>query len=77
MNRGGRLAMVRVVLIADPVYFMIPLDLLKWFFEALDKKRTRFLWKGQKKANWGKERVQRPIEYGVLEFITLTYLAVL
>jgi hypothetical protein len=71
MNRAGRLVMVKVVLTAVPIYHLITLDLPKWFFKAIDKRRHGFLWKGHDKVNgcnclvaW--EKVQRPVEYGGL-----------
>ena len=71
MNRAGRLVMVRVVLTAAPIYLLTAMDMPKWFFKAIDKKRRGFLWKGQEQANGGHclvawEKVQRPIEYGGL-----------
>lgn len=82
MNKPGRLVLVRVVLSAALVYHLIAMNLPKWFFKAIDKKRRGFLWKGCEQANGGNclvawEKVQRPIEYGVWGFITLSYLAVL
>jgi len=51
MNRAGRLVMVRVVLTAAPIYLLTAMDMPKWFFKAIDKKRRGFLWKGQEQAN--------------------------
>ena len=37
MNRASRLIMVRVVMIAAPIYLMIAFDLPKWVIKAVDK----------------------------------------
>lgn len=37
----------RVVLTASPIYLLIAIDLPKWVFKAVDKRRRGFLWKGQ------------------------------
>jgi hypothetical protein len=52
-NKVGRLVLVKVVLTATPIYHLIALDLPKWFFKAIDKKRRGFLWKGHDRANGG------------------------
>jgi len=71
MNRAGRLVMVKVVLTTAPIYHLIAMDLPKWFFKAINKKRRGFLWKGHDQANGGNclvawEKVQRPLKYGGL-----------
>ena len=53
MNKVGRLVMVKVVLTAAPIYLLIAMDLPKWFFKAIDKRRRGFLWKGHVQANGG------------------------
>jgi hypothetical protein len=77
MNKAGRLVLVKVVLTAAPIYHIIALNLPKWFFKAIDKKRRGFLWKGHDRANGGNcqvawEKVQRPLEYGGLGIHNLT-----
>jgi hypothetical protein len=42
--------LVKVVLTVAPIYHLIALDLPKWFFKAIDKKRRGFLWKGHDRA---------------------------
>lgn len=71
--------MVKVVLTAAPIYLLIAMDLPKWFFKAIDKRRRGFLWKGHEQANGGNcllawEKVQRPLEYGGLGIHNLEFL---
>jgi hypothetical protein len=35
---------------ATPIQQMLALNLPKWFFKAVDKRRRGFLWKGQEQA---------------------------
>jgi hypothetical protein len=51
LSRAGRLVMVKTVLSSVPIYLMLALELPKWVFKALDRKRRGFLWKGQGETN--------------------------
>jgi mannosylglycoprotein endo-beta-mannosidase len=76
MNKAGRLITVKVVLSAIPIYRLIALDLRKWVFKAVDKRRRGFLWKGQEQANGGNylvawSKVQQPLQHGGLGILNL------
>ncbi|WVZ76691.1 hypothetical protein U9M48_024644, partial [Paspalum notatum var. saurae] len=71
LNEAGRLAIVKSVLSAVPIYLMIAMDLPKWVIKSIDKKRRSFLCKGHGQAHGGNclvswTRVQRPLMYGGL-----------
>jgi hypothetical protein len=53
LSRAGRLVMVKTVLSSVPIYLMLALELPKWVFKAIGKRRRGFLWKGQGDAKGG------------------------
>jgi hypothetical protein len=75
-SRASRLVMVKTVLSSVPIYLMLALELPKWVFKAIDKRRRCFLWKGQGDAYGGNflvswEAIQRPLKYGGLAILNL------
>jgi hypothetical protein len=76
LNQASRLVMVKTVLSSVPIYLMLALELPKRGFNAIDKKRRGFHWKGQGDANGGNclvswEAVQQPLKYGGLGILNL------
>jgi hypothetical protein len=53
LSRAGHLVLVKAVLSSVPIYIMLALELPKWVFKAIDKRRRDFLWKEQGDANGG------------------------
>lgn len=71
LSKVGRLVVVKSVMSATPIHQMLVLNLPKWFFKAVHKRRRGFLWKGQEQAKGGNclvswAKVQRPYMFGSL-----------
>jgi hypothetical protein len=48
LNLSGRIALIKIVLSAIPVYLLIALIVHKRVIKAIDRIRSNFLWKGRK-----------------------------
>jgi hypothetical protein len=71
MNKAGRAALARFVLLAMPIYRLIAINVPKWFIRLVNKIRRGFVWKGRENANGGCcivawDKVQWPIDLGDL-----------
>jgi hypothetical protein len=71
MHPAGRATLVKSVLTAIPVYYLIALQCPKWVIKDVDKIRRGFLWKGRKDVKGGYclvdwQRFWRPLGLGGL-----------
>jgi hypothetical protein len=76
MNMAGRVAWVRFVLSAIPIYVLTAMKVPKWFIKAINKLRRAFVWRGREKVDGGSclvawEKVQKPLEFGGLGILNL------
>jgi hypothetical protein len=76
MTRAGRRIQVQHVLTGMMVYLAMAIDFPSWAWEAIDKIRKGFLWRGRKEAkgghclvSWG--RVCHPLKLGGLGISSL------
>lgn len=71
MNKVDRLTIVKVVMSAKCIHFMISIKVPDWVFKEIDKRRRGFLWADKERASDGQCRVAWPSVCQPIEFCGL------